>query len=86
MEKPCTVAEKMQVRAIPQAQPLGDGPTGGLGFLLDDNFELCGDTVNQLHGNERFANNFDGLIESDAALIDLEALCSECFGKISRGD
>ena len=54
------------LRAIPYAQGLGNGPTGGLGFLLDHNLELRGDAVDQFHGNNRFPDNFDGLIEHDA--------------------
>ena len=60
--------------------------TGGLRFFFDDHFELRGDAVDQLHGDQRFAENLDGLIERDAALVDLEALRLKRFGKISGGD
>ena len=54
----------------------------GLSFFFDDNFKLRGDAVNQFHGNNRFPDRFDGLIERDAALVDLETLLGERFGEV----
>jgi hypothetical protein len=52
-------------------------PPEGLSFLFDNNLELRGNPVDQLHGDRRFADNFEGLIERDAALVDLETLRGE---------
>jgi hypothetical protein len=53
------------------------GSGRGLGFLFDNDFELRCDAMNQPHGNQRLPEDFDGLVEDDAALVDLEPLCGQ---------
>src|SRR6202043_2798532 len=45
-----------------------------LRFLLDNHLEFGGDSVDQLHRDWSFADDLDGLVELDAALVNLEAL------------
>jgi len=63
----------------------GKAPAGSLTFLFDDNFELRGDAVDQFHVPS-IRHNLDGLIERDAALIDLETLRGERSGEIRGSD
>jgi hypothetical protein len=48
-----------------------------LDFFFYDDFELGGDAVDQPDGDQGFAEDFDRLVEGDAALVDLEALRGE---------
>jgi hypothetical protein len=52
----------------------GNNQPGGLCLFFNNHFELRGDAVDQLHGDQRFAENLDGLIEGNAALVDFKAL------------
>ena len=86
MENLCTDVKKIiAARGCARSKP-GAAQQSGLSFLLDDDFELRGDAVDQLHGDNRFADDFDGLIERDAALVDLEALRGERIGQIGGSD
>ena len=60
---------------IANREPAGSGR--GLGFLFDDDLELGCDAMNQPHSHQRLPEDFDGLVEDDAALVDLEALCGQ---------
>src|SRR5579863_9422369 len=56
-----------------------------LRFLLDHYSEFGGDSVDQFHGDQFFAYDFDRLVEVDAALVDLEALGLQGVGQIGGG-
>jgi hypothetical protein len=45
-----------------------------LSFFFNNHFELRGDSVDQLHGDQRLAENLDRFIEGNAALVDFKAL------------
>jgi len=55
-------------------------------FFFYDDFELGGDAVDQPHRDEGFAEDFDGLVEDDPALVDLETLLREALRQVSGRD
>jgi len=78
--------KKNTLCAILECSAGGRAKRGVYPSFSTTNFELRGDAVDQLHGDHRFAHNLDGLIERDAALIDLEALRGERRGEIRGSD
>ncbi len=57
-----------------------------LDFFFDDDFEVGVDAVDQPYGDEGFAEDFDRLVEGDAALVDLETLRGEALGQVGGRD
>src|ERR1700676_538789 len=57
-----------------------------LGFFFDLDFYFGGYVAEDLYGDGIFADGFDGFLELDLALIDLEALRGEGFGDVGGSD